>query len=333
MQKTFIPAMAGVFGAGHRLGPGQIAVANAEAFNSLHFSEPLTSYALDWDRQLSELRDELEFLSPAVRTPWRFEYAMADNATAFIGETDNSDIREIGAEYKTVRERGTTVQARVYDKGLTIRLDIEDIEGTASPNDAKRRAVDALKARLLRAEVFRASSLLLAAATVVNKQWGTGTSADSDPDLDLINALLENRMKSGVQPNRVVFGGAAWAKRIGALRGAPNAGNFQTAGFTPDQLAGFLNVDAVLLSKALRTLTDTTKEGLVPANKVYLYNALSGAGRSDPSNIKRFVSTRNGGEWTVYEQQVSAVLWDITVAHYSNIAVTSNLGIGVLDIA
>jgi len=319
--------------AGHKLGPGQIAVANAEAFNSLYFSEPLTSYALDWDRQLSELRSELEFLAPAVPTPRRFEYAVADNATAFLGETDDSDIRAIGAEYKTVRERGTIVQAKTYDKGLTIRLDIEDLEGTASPADVKRRAVDALKARLIRAEIFRASTLLLAAATVTAKQWGTGTPADSDPDMDIINALLDNRTKSGVQPNRIVFGGAAWAKRIGALRGAPNAGNFQTVGFTADQLAGFLNVDAVLLSKALRTLTDTTKEGLVPANKVYLYNAQSGAGRSDPSNIKRFTSTREGGEWAVYEQQVSAVLWDITVAHLSNIAITSNLGIGVLDIA
>ena len=82
----------------------------------------------------------------------------------------------------------------------------------------------------------------------------------------------------------------------------------------------------------MRTASLSTKETLVGFNKVFMFNAESGMSRQDPSNIKRFVTTMDGA-WFVYEQQVNAKLWDITVAHMSHLAITSNLGIAVLDVA
>jgi len=325
-----IPALADVLPQGAHAKRGDTFIPNEAAFGSLFMSEPLTSYAVGVNDQERELLRELEFIAPAVTTPRRFEYRVADNATAFIGETDGTDIRAIGATYKTVAARDRIEQAKTYDKGLTQRLDVEDV---AADPMALEKAVTRLKVRLLRAEVYRAGALLQAAATMSNKTWATGTTSDSDPDTDLLAMIRAAQVEKGMFPSRVLFGGGAWIKRLAALRAMASSGGFQSVGFTEQNLADYLGVADVLRSKTLRSVTTVKKEDIISANKVFAYMAEAGAGKDDPSNIKRFTTPMDGGAWRVYKQEVNASIIDVTVAHYSYIAITCNLGIMGLDVA
>jgi len=330
MNKVLNPELLGVSKYSADMRPGEVCLANAAAFESIFFSQPLTAYAVGWSILTQKLEDELSTLCPAIETPERFEYMVADNATAFLGENDDSDIREIDAGFKTVMARNNMVQARTYEKGLVKRLDARDIE--ANPN-ARTQAVDHLKTRLLRAEIWRAAVLLSGAATIQNRNWATGTTADVDPDTDLLQILDACETASGVMPNRGVFGAGAWIKRQKGLRASLTPGGFASSSLNEQQLADFLGLDSVARSRAMRTMNDTAKQRIIGQNRVFLFNAQDGASRDDPSNIKRFVSNMFGGRWFVFEQQVSARVWDITVAHASNIAITSPLGIAVLDVA
>ena len=105
---------------------------------------------------------------------------------------------------------------------------------------------------------------------------------------------------------------------------------------TEEQLAGFLGLQAVKRSNEIYVeggAATTTKDAVVDTTSgttgiVLYFLANSGAGKDDPSNIKRFVSnTAGGGEYRVYRHEVSAKLVDVTVEHYSKISITSNLGI------
>jgi hypothetical protein len=65
-----------------------------------------------------------------------------------------------------------------------------------------------------------------------------------------------------------------------------------------------------------------------------MFYALDGVTADDATNAKRFWSAVDGGgKFRVYEQQVSAKMIDITVEHYSNVVVTSTVGLRKLTIS
>ncbi|MDD3584189.1 MAG: hypothetical protein PHG74_09255 [Kiritimatiellae bacterium] len=312
---------------GAALQPGQVAIAHEAAFNAAFLSEGLTGYAVGFPGT-ADLEAELAMLAPNVTVADLFEYRVASSTEAFLTETDGSDIRAVGAEFKVVPVTGSKETAALKHKGLTKRLDVRQI---AADPLAKEKAVASLKARLLRAEIYRAAAMLYAATTAEPKTWATG-DGDTDPDADVLETIAAQIETSGVPPNRVMFATGAWIKRVKGLRAMDNAGGFANAGFSEQQLADFLGVDKVMRSRGARTVAAAgakTKAGIIGANRVYIYNAQDSIGPEDPSNIKRFCK----GDFEVYEQQISAATVDVTVAHLSLISVTSTEGIAVIDAA
>lgn len=305
------------------LAPGVIAAANTSRFIETYFSEPLTAYAVGF-RDPNNIAESLEFYAPRVPTARRFEFAKASNAEEFYSETD--DIRAIGADFKRVEYTSEKVDAKTLNKGLTVRVDLDNV----TPG-WQNRTVSKLMRRLQRNELRRAIALISAAATNTGKTWDT--SAGKDPDADVLGDLILAADSSGIAPNRVGYGHTAWQKRLLSHRAQENAGGFASAGMTPEQVAGFLSVDKVMVSKE-RYATGAAAKAQVVSNLVLMFAAFSGEDVDDPSNIKRFVSTvEGGGDVRVYEQQVSAKLVDVTVEHYSNIIITSALGIRKLTIS
>lgn len=301
--------------------PGQICLANESRFNASFLSTPLTAYTTGWTSG-EQLEALLEFLAPEVPTARRFSYKKAVNAEAFLGEADDSDIRAIGAEFKRVAYTGTDAEAKTYNKGLTVRMDLD--EESDDPMLEERNTAMLMK-RLLRMEIRRAIALLDAAATNLASTWGAAQPVDAD--MELIADMVLGADSSGVRNNRVSIGDNAWSKRMLTMRAGDKAGFVANAGFTPEQLASFLQVDQVMVCKERVQATKTTKANLLGSNAVYMFNAVSGAGKDDPSNIKRFVTPMGGGKFRVYRQEVTSKLIDITVEHYSNIVCTSTLGI------
>ena len=300
--------------------PGVICMANEARFNASYLSTPLTAYTVGWSSG-EGLEELLEFFAPEVPTSRRFSYKKAVNAEQFLGESDDSDIRAIGAEFKRVVYTGTEAEAKTYNKGLTVRIDLDE---EADDPMSEERQTAALMKRLLRMEIRRALVLLDAASVNAASTWGAAEAVDAD--MEIIQDLVTGCDASGVRNNRVGYGDNVWSKRMLTLRAGDKAGHVANAGFTPEQLASFLQVDKVMVCKERVQTAKATKANLMGANKVYMFNAVSGAGKDDPSNIKRFVTRMGGGKFQVYRQEVTSKLVDITVEHYSNVVCTSTLG-------
>ena len=226
--------------------PGQLYLANESRFNSAFFSEPLTAYATGW-RDPASVEALLDFIAPPIQTGRRFEFKKADNSQSFLSETD--DQRAIGADFKRVEFKGTTALEKTQNKGLTIRLDL-DLVGDM-PNWREVHTARLLQ-RILRNELRRAIEAMNTAAAPVAKTWDA--TAGKDPDQDIIVELATATDDSGVRPNRALFGDGAWNKRLLAHRAQASAGGYASAGLTPDELASFLGLDGVRVSReAIRT--------------------------------------------------------------------------------
>jgi hypothetical protein len=183
---------------------------------------------------------------------------------------------------------------------------------------------------LLRNEFRRAMDLVLTAATNTAKTWDS--TAGKDPDQDILSELMASVDAMGMRSNRVLFGDVAWHKRMLSHRAQATAGGYASAALTPDELAGFLGVEAVRISRDRYQSTTTTKTKIVP-DIVLMFYGLEGATNEDATHAKRFWSAvEGGGKYRVYEQQVNSKLVDLTVEHYSNVLITSTVGLRKLTI-
>lgn len=304
-------------GAGLNL-PGQLIAANEERFTAAFFSEPLTSYSVGWLRQgeAAALQAKLDGIAPAITVPRRFEYKSADNTKEFLSEAD--DIRAIGGDFKKVEYAGTSVSSKTHNKGLCVALDKDEIVA-----GSEEQAVARLTARLLRNDLRRAISLISTAATNSAKTWDT--TSGKDPDMDVIADMITGSTARGIPNDVVVYGETAWQKRALAHRAQASAGGFASAMLNEAALAQLLGVSRVIVSKEMYQSAVATKTGIVN-NLVLMYCAPSGVAKDDPSNVKRFVTPTESGAVRVYRQEFAKRI-EISVEHYSNIVITSTLGI------
>lgn len=293
---------------------GQICAANEARFTSTHYSEPLTAYTTGW-RDPENLDVLIEDLFPAVRVGRRFEFKAATNAEAFLSEAD--DTRAIGSAFKRVEYKGSTVNDKTLNKGLTIRVDHDDEVG----DDWRQRYTDLLMQRLLRNDLRRGIAIVDAAATNAAKTW----NSSSNPDGDVRTALKAGTETVGMRGNVALYGEAAFDLRLDVYEAqdTPYAG--RAAGMTLDQLAQKYMVDKVRVVKARYQSSASAKTAIVPS-VVYTYIAIPGATKDDPTNVKRFVTPTASGKFRVYVMEHEKFT-DISVEHYSNIVATSSLGV------
>ena len=319
---------------GDAVKPGEMYLANESAFVTAHFNEPLTTYAVSYQDN-SGISALLDFLAPPVPVSRRFTYKERIQAEAFLADSANGDLRAIGGEFQTVKFTGKETLGRTDNRGLRIRIDLDEVSDPDSVLAGgvpayQARAVEQIKTRLIRNSALRAIALYQAAAVNTAKTWDA--TAGKDPDQDLLNDLVTGTTARGFQSNRVLFGHTAWTKRMLSHRAQNNAGGYTSAAFTPDDLAGYLGLDEVLINKS-RYLSGSSLAEVVGA-LVLEFFAEQGANLDDSSNVKRFVSPTDGGtDFRVYVQPVTSKLIDITVEKYEVIKVTSNLGIRTLTIS
>lgn len=300
--------------------------ANETRFVEANFSEPLTAFAVGW-KDPNNIKDTLAFLAPDVPVGRRFEFAKGVNSDSFLSETVD-DIRSIGAAFKRVEFSSSKVNEKCYNKGLTIRVDLDNVVGQPM---WKEIYTERLMQRLFRNELRRAVALVDAASTNTAVTWNGGAS--QDPDMDLQTRLIAGNDLLGLYLNRVLYGHGSWNKRQLTLRAQNTPAGYSSATLTPDAVAALLQLDGVKVSKE-RYATSLTAKSKVVGDLVYAFYGQDGVTTEDPSSLKRFVSnTDSGGLVRVFEQQISAKLYDITVEHYSNIVVTDTLGIQKLTVS
>lgn len=293
--------------------PGVICAANEARFTASNYSEPLTQYTVGW-KDPENLDAVLDSIAPSVPVGRRFEFKKATNAESFLSETD--DVRAIGANFKRVEYTGETVNEKTLNKGLTIRLDKDDMLDEME----EERSIGRLMQRLSRNELRRALVLIDAGATSAAKVW----NATTNPDKDLRDACMFAANLSGLRPNVILFSESAWDMRLDAYEAAANTSSYagRAAAMTPPELARKTMVDRIEIVKARYQSTASAKALVQTTLTVLAYIAITGAGKDDPSNVKRFV-TPAGTRYRVFRKESDKFV-DLSVEHYSNIVITSS---------
>lgn len=298
--------------------------ANEAQFNQNYYSSELTQFA-NTSQGNEDIEKALNFAAPIVLVARRFEYKkIADNDT-FYSESD--DIRTVGSSFKHIDFNGETVQAKTLNKGLTVRVDTDDIAG----GDWEARYVYALKNRLCRSEYRRTIKAFVetikAAQKKAKKQivepeaW---TGEKTQPDADIRNAILTARSEYGFSPNRLLFSEGAWCLRQDCYASQNNAGARIAAELPREALAEKLLVENVQLIKQVHLgLQGKELEG----DEIFAFYAQNGLLKDEPSAVKRFVTPFDDGHLFRVYVEPHTKYTDITVEHYSNIVVTSGTNI------
>ena len=295
---------------------------NASLASETYFQQPLTDFAIGW--RDADLDAELEFFAPMVQVSDRFEYAQADNAEEFLSDYLD-DERPMKGDFKDVEYTESKVQARTFNRGLQITLDMDQMRGR---DGWEEYYTQKLLRRIKRNSLRRAIALLATTGTNTAKTWDT--TAGKDPDQDVMSELITAADLTGVNPSRVGYGTTSAAKRQLSHRAQNNAGGYASAALKEGDLAAMLGVDSVLFSKSRYTSSAAARTQTV-GNLVLMFNAASGMDTEDASNIKRFVSNgapeEGGGQFQVYSARLSAKRHVIAVGHYENIKITSTIGV------
>ncbi len=300
----------------------EIISANENRFSAGNYSEALTAFTVGWVDPENTAKI-LDFIAPPIPVGRRFEFKKSDNAQAFYSESD--DVRAIGAEFKRVSYAGESVNEKTINKGLTIRVDHDEVSG----DDWQERYVQMLMQRLLRNELRRAVKALetIAASDNSAKSWNAG----ANPDADIRNMLMLAADQSGVRPNRLLFGESAWDLRMTSLESQNSAVAFKGAAMAKDELAGKFMLDGCEVLSSRYQSAPATKSKIL-ADAVFAFFAQNTLSKDEPSNLKRFYTpTEEGGAFRVYCDE-HAKYTDITVEHYSSIVATSALGVRKLTV-
>lgn len=295
---------------------GKICAFN-DSISDTHYSEPLTSYAVGW-RDPESLDTLLESIAPSVPVARRFEYREFVSTDEFLIDTD--DERHTGASFKEVRRTSKMTTGKTVNRGLRVILDHDEID--EMPN-AEEVWTGWLLRRLVRSELSRTIALIDAASTNAAKTW----NSSANPDGDIRAAMQLGVAASGILPDTILFGDAAWNLRLDAYEAQDTPAAGIHAAYTTERLAAYLMARQVTVCRARYQSSASAKSELL-GSKVYAYLASPGLSAEDPSNVKRFVSAvQGGGTRRVYRQELDSKRIAITVEHYSLPKITSTLGI------
>jgi len=284
-------------------------------------------------------------VAPAVPVGRRFEWKAATNAEEFLSEIVD-DQRAIGADFKSVKYTGTDVTDKTYNRGLTLIVDLDNVQETGAGAGVvpswQQNAVAKLTRRLYRNSFRRAIAALSASAVQVNLTWNqqpvNPAIVPVNPDMDVQADLVTQTTITGIRNNRVLYGDTAFLYRQQAYGAQNNPAGYM--GYNPTgaeaAMAAALQVDRVKVSRERYQASLAAKSEILGPN-VYTFFAQDNVDTEDPSNIKRFVSTfdaeQGGGLFRVYVQQISAKLVAISVEFYEKIVITYAGGIRRLTIA
>lgn len=301
-----------------------ITTANENKLQASTYSEPLTAFTVGWN-DYAPARI-LEFIAPSIAVGRRFEFKRADNAEAFYSESD--DLRAIGSEFKRVRYNGDSINEKTLNKGLTIRVDHDEV----ADDNWQERYTQILLQRLLRNELRIAVSALQTIATFADSTVVWSQSGTNNPDADLRNMLSLASDSSGIRPNKILFGEDAWNTRMSCLESQSTSVAFRASALSPAELGNKFMLDGCEVVSARYQASPTTK-AKIASDKVFAFCAFDGVSKDEPSNLKRFYTpTQDGTPFRVYCDE-HAKYTDITVEHYSSIIATSNLGVRGISVS
>jgi hypothetical protein len=265
------------------------------------------------------------YVGAPIRTSKRFNYKVWTNAEALTSDTTD-DLRAIGGDFKAVNLTNSEVNTATQNRGLVMILDKDEVqEGVMT----EQMAVGYLMNRIKLNQIRRASALLIAAAADQTRTWLTGTR---DADMDALTEVHEYHTATGIWPNTLVYGRAAWLGRQTTLRAQAYAGAFASSEWNESQVASFLGVDLVARVKASYQSAAATKT-VIGSAKILVFYRASSAMREDPSNIKYFWSpTESGGPVAAFRYEEGRKKIVVGVEHNELLAITYSSGVQMITV-
>lgn len=301
---------------------GNIHAANDANLTGFALSQPLTEFisgAGAEDReQLAPLMDRL---FPSIPVGDSFTYLVEDETQANLAPAAVDVKRAIGGDFSIDTPKGTQTSGQLDHYGLGMYIDVR--QGAANPR-VQQHYAQVLRNRLLRSMIAEGLGLLTANAVAdTGVNWN---AADADPDSDVDDMVDAAGDLSGMNCNRVIYGGGAWIKRRKAYRKASRTNGGQNANITPEQLALESGLDDVIVVNS-RKRSSAAALAKVLNNTVIAYDASSSMLPTDSSNIKRFVGAGAFGDLQVFIDTSSPIRTKIIVHGMALLKVTRATGI------
>lgn len=304
--------LAPIFAGNSNAKPGIICAANEQSFNDSFMSQPLTTFIAGMP-DADKVQEALQFIAPEVPAPRKFDYRTFGNSQQFLSETD--DVRGLGAGFKVVDIKGDIAQGRTINKGLAFIGDLDQVGEIAN---WEQIYTNWLRTRILRNDLRRATTALLALHAGTSKKWITTPVTDPDADLlDLVESLGDS---TGLNANALAIGSTAWSYRVQNLRSTDKAGGFASSMWTPQQLGEWLSLEQGARKFNERYGTGSGDKTRLLAAYVVAFHRTESKVMEDPSSIKRFVT----GTMQVYRRELGPKLVEISVSHYSNLTSTGS---------
>jgi hypothetical protein len=295
---------------------GIICAANEQSFNNSFMSQPLTAFITGMT-DADKIQEALDFIAAPVPAGRRFEFRKFGNVQQFLSETD--DARAAGTNFKIVDFKGELETGRTINKGLAF---IGDLDVVGEIPNWEQLYAGWLRVRIMRNDLRRAVTALLALHAGSGVKWVTAPVTDPETDLlDLVEALGTT---TGLNANALAIGATAWSYRVQNLRSTDKAGGFASSMWTPQQLGEWLGLDQGLRKYSERYGTGSGDKTRMLGAYAVAFHRTSSPVMEDPSSLKRFITTAGAGQFQVYRRELSAKLVEISVAHYSNIVSTGS---------
>ena len=135
-----------------------------------------------------------------------------------------------------------------------------------------------------------------------------------------------------LRSSRIVYGPGAWSLRLRAHRSQNTAGGFASAEDTVDDLAGVFSIEAVKVVRA-RYGSAPMATSPVVGQFALMCIAADNMGKDDFSNLKTFTApTKTGQRYATYVRQIGDKRWRIGVECYDLPALTSTVGLEVINV-
>jgi len=292
---------------------GVLCAANEQSFVNTFLSEPLTTFITGMPDQ-DNIQEALDYIAAPVPAGRRFEFRKCGNVQQFLSEVD--DVRGIGANFKVVEFKGEIESGRTINKGLAFVGDL-DVLGEI-PNWEQLYA-NWLRVRIMRNELRRAVTALLALDAGTQVKWIT--SPVTDPDTDLLDLVESLGDVTGLDANALAIGNTAWNYRVKNLRSTDKAGGFASSMWTPQQVGEWLGLESGARKFKERYATGSGNKSRMLGAYAVAFHRTASQVMEDPSSLKRFITTK-GGAFQVYRRELGPKLVELSVGHYSNIITT-----------
>ncbi|MBP5191208.1 MAG: hypothetical protein J6Z25_01395 [Opitutales bacterium] len=287
-----------------------IHTAQETKLNPNDYSHELTQFA---NTLLKEMEKPLNFIAPTVFVKRFFEHRKDTD----LFSSPINDIRSTGSNFKYIDSVGEKVQSKTLNKGLTTRVDSDDLV-----KDCEERHVFAMVKLLLENEYRRAIQAYI--DTIKKAQKNTKKQLteigpwekDKSPDADLRNLLLTAWKDYGFSPNRIVMHQNVSYTRYVSCAQQNNAGA-NTINLPLGELAKLLSIEDIqLIQPYVRGL-----EG----DEIFVFLAQNGLPKDDASSaITRFVTPFDDGNLFQVYVETHPKFIDITIEYYSDISVTAS---------